>query len=193
MKKLNNKGITLVEMLVALSITSIVMVAIFTFISVGTSNFNSSKKEVAVQTEAQTVMNQLSDLIIDADRGVLVYGSYGTTYDKALVIYNKDKIHMIFYHAGNKKLYYAKSDRIASSFIGTIAEIQDYVNSNNVIDDKYLMAQYVSSFEAEENIYDGTGAVTGNDVTVNLEITYEERSCPMYSKVALRNKPIPNP
>lgn len=193
-KKLNNKGVSLIELIVALAIVGMITTAIISFMTLGMNSFNASKSEVTVQSESQTAMNQISDLVLDADKGVKIFGAYSTVYDKVLVIYNEADIDMIFYHAGNKKLYYVKKSRSGPTvFAGTESEIQTLADTPaGAIDDKNLMSQYVTAFTVSE-IYDAAGKVIANTVTLNMTFEYKNKSFVIYKKVALRNTPKENP
>ena len=63
-QKLNNAGYTLVEVVIAVAIFSILSIAITGFIATVNNNFRKSQIEVELQYEAQVVNNQLRDIIV---------------------------------------------------------------------------------------------------------------------------------
>ncbi len=65
MKKCN-KGYSLVELLVALAIFSLVMVGIVTIMRSTSASYKSGIEEATVQEEVQIASNQISDILIDA-------------------------------------------------------------------------------------------------------------------------------
>lgn len=65
-----NKGITLVELIVTIAVMTIVGGAITSFIVVAQRSYNSGSAETDLQYEAQMVVNQLQDLVIDTARGI---------------------------------------------------------------------------------------------------------------------------
>ena len=69
MKK-NQKGFTLVELIIAVAIVAIVSVTIVSFMIAGSRSYASSSTETNIQQEAQIAMNQISDLIIDTSKAV---------------------------------------------------------------------------------------------------------------------------
>lgn len=71
MKK--NSGFTLIELVVSLAIMGIVGLVLFEFIAISSKTFRSVNTEVNLQYESQLTVNQLKDLIVDSNRGV-VYG-----------------------------------------------------------------------------------------------------------------------
>ena len=60
-KKLNNKGFTLVELIIVMAIMGLVGLAVAGFIGTSSSQYKSATKEVDLQYEAQIFMNQLGD------------------------------------------------------------------------------------------------------------------------------------
>lgn len=99
----NQKGFTLVELLIAIAIMSIVLAAVCGFIIVGSKSYANANSDITVQQESQLALNQMSDVLIDTTRSVnyVGYDSGGTPSfalkdseftsapeDKALIMYN---------------------------------------------------------------------------------------------------------
>lgn len=74
-KKMNNKGFSLVEILVAMAILGVVSLAIYSFMNTGARLYQKTSSDADIQTEAQLVANTISDLIIDCEINI----SYGET------------------------------------------------------------------------------------------------------------------
>ena len=64
--KRDNKGYTLVELIISVAILSIVMLGIITIMSTSLKTYSSSNLDIAVQEDAQIVANQLEELFSDA-------------------------------------------------------------------------------------------------------------------------------
>ena len=79
-----DKGLTLVELVTSLAILAIVSVVVVGFISIAGKTFRSVNTEVNLQYEAQLTINQLKDLIVDSNRGI-VYGMDPLVGDFTLV------------------------------------------------------------------------------------------------------------
>ena len=69
-RKTDNRGMTLVEVLVAVVISTVVIGAIWQFMLVSTRSYDSQKTITDLQQEVQQPMNQVENLIIDADRAI---------------------------------------------------------------------------------------------------------------------------
>ena len=63
-KKMENKGFTLVEIIVCLAIMTIVAGSVGAFIVAGNNSYLRGNKELTLQEEAQLAANQMIDLII---------------------------------------------------------------------------------------------------------------------------------
>ena len=99
-RKNNNRGFTLIELIITVAIIAIFSGVILTFIGTGSNTYRSTSNSAKAQMEAQETADSLEDLIIDANysidyRSVLdgaitndIDGASGTG-DKVLIICNK--------------------------------------------------------------------------------------------------------
>lgn len=83
----DQRGFTLVELLIGIVILSIVTAAVCSFIIVGSKSYAAANTEIMLQQEAQLALNQISDVIIDTTRSVN-YAGY--TEDGSPVLAVKD-------------------------------------------------------------------------------------------------------
>ncbi len=79
--KQDQKGLSLVELVVAIAILAIVATAIAGFMVTGSRSYASTSSEVNIQYESQLTTNQISDLLIDATEGIS-YEIDGSLYNK---------------------------------------------------------------------------------------------------------------
>lgn len=99
----NQEGFTIVELLIAVTILSIVVAAVCGFILVGSRSYAAGNSDISIQQEAQLALNQMSDVMIDTTRSVnyVGYDASGspqkalkdaeftfTPEDKSLIMYN---------------------------------------------------------------------------------------------------------
>ncbi len=66
----NNKGLSLVELLIALVIGSILVVGVGSIMVVSSRSFSSTSAEAAMQSSAQIVMDHIQDVVVDANKKV---------------------------------------------------------------------------------------------------------------------------
>ena len=73
-ERLQNKGFTLIELIVTIAIIAIFSGVVLTFISTGSNTYRSTSSSAKVQMETQETFDQIEDLIIDvvAEQTVLV-------------------------------------------------------------------------------------------------------------------------
>ena len=74
-KRLGNKGFSLIEVIIALAIIMVVSGSIISFLLAGSSSYSSVITTTDLQKEAQLVMNQISDIVISAEKEVRYTGS----------------------------------------------------------------------------------------------------------------------
>lgn len=189
--KENNKGFTLIELIIALTIVTIVSVAVFSFAIVSSRTYQKQTKEVELQYESQLAMNQVQELLIDANRGVaysynavnqgtaaiietqMVHNDSeipaGTTVEtKEIAVCNQDKYYVIQWVADEHRLYYYEYKYNSTGY--------------DIIADKVLMAEYVQSFSADLADMDKNGSIS-LDVVFRRDNDYR-----VTQNVKLRNK-----
>ena len=93
-KKMENKGFTLVEIIVCLAIMTIVAGSVGAFIVAGNNSYLRGNKELTLQEEAQLAANQMIDLIIDVEKDIKFTNTTGTAVD----LY----VNLAKYDAGNE-------------------------------------------------------------------------------------------
>lgn len=76
--KINNKGVTLVELLVSLAVSSVIMMTLGYILITSLHLYEKTNETVALQNEAQTAMNMVCSLFMDADGMVLTEQALGT-------------------------------------------------------------------------------------------------------------------
>ena len=108
MKRLNNKGLSLVELLISIAIFSIVMVAMFTMLSTATRSYNKNRAEAQAQNEAQSLMAQLENIIQDATQGVYVKTNDVFAPNNKMVVCYDDYYSMLWWDGTD--VYFFKFD-----------------------------------------------------------------------------------
>lgn len=206
--KKDNKGMSLVELMVAVGILSVIMLAIGYILSVMSQNFGQSQREVALQDSMQLTYSIVSDIVKSAqvvpvsetEHADAVYKS-GNNYYILTETYNQEaslsegvkvaakaaKGHIISYDSSKKKLYLYTADYERTK--GTTYEFNENdfnlkianVNSTSVINKpENLLANNVKSFDIVTHLDEGY-------VVVNLELEYGGRTAAITQNVYLRN------
>ncbi len=161
----NQKGFSLIELIVAIAILTLVGAAVVGFCMSGTNSYKTVSTEVDLQYEAQLAVNQLSDLLIDANHGVGFDSAAGT-----LFIFNDSAAYAIVWDASAQQL-------MLNKYSVTSGEVK--LESSN------LMAEYVTAISAVIPTED-----KNNRQMVNLTITFtkDNKSYTGAKNVTLRNK-----
>lgn len=166
MKRADNRGLTLVELMISIAISAIVLASLALFMSYTSRNYRRASEEVSLQMEAQTVLNQLDSMIME---------STNVIYDDAeqkLTITQGGKGYKIIIRFHDGSLYYKKVDAAAEE--SSVAE--------------QPFGQYIAGFEVVD-----TGNNPSND-TIGITLRLEQNGS-TYSvenhKVRIRNEIVP--
>lgn len=192
--KLKNRGFTLVEVVIAIAMLTVVGGAITSFIVASQKQYNMGSAESDLQYEAQLVVNQFQELVIDAAKGVS-YAYNGTLNEgsvsgliiddsavdaativntKEFHVYDVDKYYKLSWDTTSKKLFffeYEKDEPDPASVTG------------------HLLAEYVTGFSVD--LRD-----VGKNRTVKYMITLKKegtgREYTTTHKIKLRNEVLVN-
>lgn len=180
MKKKNQGGYSLVELIVAIAIMVIVGVAVTSFLITEINNYRNARAETSVQYEAQLTNNQIHDMLIDVTAGL----SYKTTGDAGsreskLYFYDwddstgvqKNIVSIVTWKEADQQLNY-----VSYEYNGT--DITGVEETNN-----QLMAEYVTDFEVtlpDENS-------NSRQVSYSLSFAKDGKTYSTQNTVTLRN------
>lgn len=184
----NNKGYSLVELMVVVAILGIVSSAVVGLVIACTRSYRNVNQETNLQNEAQVAMNQIENMLIDATNGVSYYlgnnennkvvsddESDGTSTKKTLVIYNKEEVLNVIWVSKDKKLYFRKDARSAESGYVTKGE-------------EALMAEYVENFSVSLVNAKKKGVV---NVLLSFK-TDERKTYDLNQNITMRNVSVVN-
>jgi len=164
-KSIDNKGFTLVELLIAMAISVIVIASIAYFMNYSSKNYRNSNDEVTLQTEAQTILNQLSDLIMEASNV-----KFDDANDK-LIIYQKDanEEFIISFDSANHRLMFEKN----------------VYKGVELIANQKIFGQYVVSFQVKD-----TGTDDSNkEIEISFDLKKDTKTYSVQNSiVTLRNR-----
>lgn len=172
MKK-DNRGFTLIELIISLSIFSLVVTAVFGFMLAGSRSYSRTVARLNMDLQAALTFNQLGEYIIDCNACLSSDGStlYVVNYDEAANAYTA---HVFKYRDGC--IYYGQgsASRDASGrYTFTVA-------AND------LLAENVSLFSVTPVSADGTHI---SSAVVSIDFSNNSASYSGKRTFALRNKP----
>lgn len=192
----NHKGFTLVELIIAVAILSIVTLAVCGFIVVGSRSYTSANTDVMLQQEAQLALNQISDVIIDTTDSINYGGKSDDASEMEMVLKDSEfseepteKCLVVV----NKKA--SNNDNPSYWFSWNKAEEVIYFNtSDDVVDesnpephfvdaDKAVLAQHVQEFHVDISQFEQNRVVMvsmtfangGREYTTSNNITVRNR------------------
>ena len=165
--KLNNRGFTLVELITATAILSIVGLSASAFMVAGARTYTSVNYAVRLQSEAQIVMAQLQEYTVDCTTGIAWDDSVGTLH-----IVNGDIVHLFRHDAGTQTLFYGTS-RAAEDLYDTPAELAALTSA--------LVAEHVTDMDVDL----GEGKAE-----IMLDIQRNNKTYHATQVIALRNQPV---
>lgn len=203
----DQRGFTMIELLIGVVILSLVIVAIGGFIVVGSRSYAAANTEIILQQEAQLAMNQISDVIIDTTRSVNYAGYNGSEWvaaekdadftsevtDKSLILCNGvdtvdgDGNVVTEEGSGNKKnyqIYYEKgADGEGTLYYSEIEVTEEGKAENFPEDDRVVLAEYVTDFSVD------LSQVVEKRV-VQISMTYENnnKTYSTSNNITIRNK-----
>ena len=204
----SNQGFTLMEMLLCVLLSCIVISAIGNFMVAAVKQYNSADREINLQIEAQTVVNQLGKMIKEADN--IQYKVDGN--DSYVVIYSgledtlktspasEAKIKIAWFHANADTtkpgaMYLFEMEKDSSAYSSAIAAIGSGDTSKAA-----FMTNYVSGFKVTGS--DGTGLSSGlgkdkNSVSITVDLKNvfkkDKKEYSPTDTIKLRNKVVPLP
>ncbi len=178
----NNKGFTMVELLVSIAILSFVITSLTVLMTTSSRTYANMFRTTNMQYESQIVMSQLQERIVDCNGGLAFDDAQDILY---IVNINSDTTKTVhaFRLEQNEMLYGTASTTVSAT--PTDNPITELAADENNIDSP--MSQYVGTFDIVS-----TEAINGNISSINVDITfsYEDRVYDAYQTIALRNKPL---
>ena len=163
--KLNNSGFTLVEVLVVMAILAVVGGLTAGFLLSGTRSYQSTEKEVDIQYEAQVLLNQIGDYVMEANSGI------GKKENVIYIYNNKDGVlekETVSYEPETETLYYEKSETLN--------------DAESTVVEKTVLAENVEAFSM-----DVSRAETDRKVDAQLALESQDKSYKATATWNLRN------
>ncbi|MBR1691787.1 MAG: prepilin-type N-terminal cleavage/methylation domain-containing protein [Lachnospiraceae bacterium] len=182
----NNKGFSVLEVVIAVSILSVASLIIVRLMTSSARFFENSNADVTLQSEAQLAANSIKELIVDCQHSTQFFDTKsnpadvftdigGTKYENALLINNEDVQYLIYPDPSDStQLLYLSRDRSSSS--------GKFDMSFNVSDAEVL-AEYVSNFKVDTSRY-----ADSNIIEFSFDYDLRGRTYTGKYQVYMRNK-----
>lgn len=147
-----NKGFSLVELLITVTILSIVLLTVTHVMVSGSKSFTKGNADAIMQRQAQLVVNQMEDMLMDTNGGMDFTDHTDT---KELVLYNVSDIsgvpiytkEVILWEKANEKLFYSKNNMIYDTSTG--AYVDEDASTDPYRVDKAFLAEGIRSFSVD--------------------------------------------
>lgn len=168
----NNKGTSLVELVIAMAIAAIVLGIIMMFINGVSKSFRRTNDEVNLQMEAQTTINQISNIAMEA-KDMEKYPATGeadpVTGELRYTFEGNNNEFITFVFASHEsKLYQVQTTDFLT------AQTAAYNMQNN------FLAEYVTELKIDEN-------TAKQSVTINLKLALGNDNYQIKKTVKMRN------
>lgn len=108
-KQTNNKGFSLVELIISFALLGVVAIGVFMVMSAGSNMFTSVDRQINVQYKSQTAMAQFQQYFMGCSKGITVYD-----------------------YEGNHAIYFADNTGFYAFFYDTTAENPEHKEEDKV-------------------------------------------------------------
>ena len=206
----SNSGFSLIEVLITLAITGIIIIAVYSFINVGSNQYKSTKERTDLQQELTQINKLISEHIKESQEDIIRYykandGSYviHTGVSNASVTYK-----MYVYNASKKSLYIYDEPTVvddinaANSAAKITEDSVDNLISDNVT--KFVVSFVSNSLDDDGNPVEAqkevstetvgaytltmyTPATDGTLVNIDSKIVVNKRTATSNETYSLRN------
>lgn len=181
----NNKGFSLIELIVSIAILGVVSIASLGFLVSGVNGYSSVSSNIDLQNKSQITMNFIREYVIDCNEGVFFSAADSTLYTfSSKEVWNTESAaweksytaHIFKYNSSDSSLYYGEQPAAVLS--------PGVFSCSNAAPD--LLANGVSSFSA--GLFGGTQL---SSVTVTVDFFVRNKTFKGIETIALRNYLVP--
>ena len=175
----NNKGLSLVELVVTMAILAIVSVAVVGFLLVCLRQYEKGSSEVNLQYESQLAINQIQDMVIDAANGVGYESGKLFVYNYDTQTGTEEKIEL---KQEDDRLLYTRY-----TLDGNQVWVADAASKNQPF------ADYIDSFSAElygkdgQEVQQEEEAKEVEQVKIHLKFAWKKQTFSSEHIITLRN------
>ena len=160
------KGFTLIEVIIAIAILSVVMITVFRFMTTVVNQYGKDNIDIKLQKEVDEIIVLLEDIIIDADSVVIAEDSSSI----AVNVLENGNSHMYEVYLSDNSMYYQKYQVTENGN----APIRDPVYLGTYLKDVEFSApsecsvKVVMEFEYNNNDYTATKVITLRNLVASV-------------------------
>ncbi len=169
---MNDKGFSLIELILAIAISVIVVGAAYSFVFAGSRQYDTTSRQTSVQQEVAFTTNMLRESILQGETSqtsIRKYDSGDTAGD--VMLYLGDGKKVFFYDKSENSLYVYNAV--------TNHGIDDSVYKGNTADN--LVSKYITDFDISFKLADGDPAV--NQLPTDAEYTTNSPKATGFSNI----------
>lgn len=208
-EKLNDQGLSLIELIIAIAISTIILGAAFMFIVRAERAYHMAEYGINLQMEGQILMEQIGNWVMESNR--IVVSNDGTVmclfyipldnkeaaemhYPAGYAPDNKAKCRVVYMPAassGRKRLYMQTvediedAEAVIESYLAISDSQQFYESLPDPQDDVYCIGDYVRNFTALAP--SGEDSSRLGSVSVTLEMQQADQSYHLTNVFSMRN------
>lgn len=191
-RKSNNKGLSLIELIVAVAILAVVGVAIMGFVAFSSRNYSQANKNVKLQYEQQMTVNRIRDVVLETSRAIAYDDS-----TKSLTVFS-DTAGSSVADAGAdstvtpiivSRIYFTEAAEGEDA--GKLYILTNYLGEDDIKDKKYSEISLTgTASELTDTVNDFSADLSnvGNGkVTLNITFKVGTKEVEVHPEIALRN------
>lgn len=171
--KRNNRGFTLIELIVAVAILGIVAAGAFGFMVSGANSYRSIFSGVSLQYASQQAMNQIQETVIDCNTAVYVPPAGDEVYLLSVDDAGIYTVRSYVFSVG--AVDYRQTEVTSGSETTTVTD-----------SDPHLLTNDVTAFSADVKEKSGKAV----SVTITVTLTRQDKTYTGTQDIALRNTPV---
>lgn len=177
----DNKGITLVELLIAIAISAIIVGAATFFLMTAHKNYKEASASIDLQSETQILMEQMGTWIMEGNRVNAESVTVGAAKKDKLVIYQIPRTITATDKASKRVIWLSSSRKLyMKKFTGINDPDLDSTDIDTNADEvqENCIGEYVTGF---------VPSVDGAKVSISLEMTQSKESYQIQNDFKVRN------
>lgn len=188
----NNRGFTLIELIISIAILAVVMVAALGFMGTGANLYTRNSIQIGLQNASEQALTQMDQEIIDTDTGLVWKTAEDDTEAPYLILVNRTggpdsatfTVESYAFDKASGKLFYKKSGDTAVLSGDASGIVSDTVATGHVLAENVTAVTFTPFGEQDTT----TGIRVARNVTI--ELTMEKRGLSYTGKqtTAFRNR-----